>query len=217
MAPIISPFEFDEAVFYGESIQIMCHIPKGDMPLVLTWSFRNEPIKKNDNIVITKVGHRSAILSIPAATERHSGNYTCTASNTVASTNHTAMLNVQGTFLIMFYCVLIFFLLNLPLPVPPHIVPLVTEELVFAGESVQLNCHVSKGDQPLTITWSFHGKELSSHQGISTMKIGQRTSLLTISSATASHSGEYSCHAFNHAGQTVHSTVINVHGIPIVS
>ncbi|XP_062527446.1 cell adhesion molecule Dscam2 isoform X20 [Bombyx mori] len=104
--------------------------------------------------------------------------------------------------------------LELQVMVPPHIVPLVTEELVFAGESVQLNCHVSKGDQPLTITWSFHGKELSSHQGISTMKIGQRTSLLTISSATASHSGEYSCHAFNHAGQTVHSTVINVHVPP---
>lgn len=46
-----------------------------------------------------------------------------------------------------------------------------------------------------------------------TTKIGQRTSLLTIPSATASHSGEYSCHAQNPAGLALHSTTVNVHGI----
>lgn len=105
MAPIISPFEFDDAIFYGESIQVMCNIPKGDMPLQLTWLFQNRPIKSNDAVTITKVGARSSILAFPAVTERHSGNYTCTASNIVASTNHTAMLNVQGTHLFcMFSC-----------------------------------------------------------------------------------------------------------------
>lgn len=108
---------------------------------------------------------------------------------------------------------MIYFCLNVSSPVPPHIVPFMAEESVFAGESVQLTCHVSKGDTPLTITWSFHGQELSSHQGIATMKIGPRTSLLTINSATASHSGEYSCNAVNHAGLTSYSAKINVHGI----
>lgn len=97
VAPIISPFEFDEAVFYGESIQVMCHIPKGDMPLTLVWSLRGRPVHKSDAITVTKMGDRSSILAIAAVTEKHSGNYTCTASNTVASTNHTATLNVQGT------------------------------------------------------------------------------------------------------------------------
>ncbi|XP_050346768.1 cell adhesion molecule Dscam2 isoform X8 [Nymphalis io] len=104
--------------------------------------------------------------------------------------------------------------LELQVMVPPHIVPFVAEEPVFAGESVQLTCHVSKGDTPLTVSWSFHGKELSSHEGITTMKIGHRTSLLTISSATASHSGEYTCHALNEAGLAVHSTTVNVHVPP---
>ncbi|KPI92826.1 Down syndrome cell adhesion molecule-like protein CG42256 [Papilio xuthus] len=193
VAPIISPFEFDEAVFYGESIQVMCHIPKGDMPLTLKWLFRDRPLESSSAVTVTKVGHRSSILAIPSVTEKNSGNYTCTASNTVASTNHTAILNVQ---------------------VPPHIVPFDAEEPVFAGESVQLNCHINKGDAPIAITWSFHGKDLSSHQGITTMKIGQRTSLLTIASATASHSGEYACHASNHAGLAVHSTLVNVHAMP---
>ncbi|XP_052739465.1 cell adhesion molecule Dscam2 isoform X5 [Bicyclus anynana] len=104
--------------------------------------------------------------------------------------------------------------LELQVMVPPHIVQFEAEEPVFAGESVQLTCHVSKGDTPLAITWSFHGKELSSHEGITTTKIGQRTSLLTISIATASHSGEYSCHASNRAGLAVHSTTVNVHVPP---
>ncbi|XP_069356505.1 cell adhesion molecule Dscam1 isoform X31 [Maniola hyperantus] len=104
--------------------------------------------------------------------------------------------------------------LELQVMVPPHIVQFEAEEPVFAGESVQLTCHVSKGDTPLAITWSFHGKELSSHEGIMTTKIGQRTSLLTISSAMASHSGEYSCHASNKAGLAVHSTSVNVHVPP---
>lgn len=97
VAPIISAFEFDEAVFYGESIQVMCHIPKGDMPIRFTWLFRNRPLEKNDAVIVTKMGDRSSILAIPSVSERNTGNYTCTASNMVASTNHTAKLNVQGT------------------------------------------------------------------------------------------------------------------------
>lgn len=116
MAPIISPFEFDEAVFYGESIQVMCHVPKGDMPLNFTWFFQDKPIKKTDAVVITKLGARSIILAIPAATEKQSGNYTCTASNIVASTNHTATLNVQGTLVtfVCYHCFVYFYLFVYP-------------------------------------------------------------------------------------------------------
>lgn len=112
---MISPFEFDEAIFYGESIQIMCHIPKGDMPLSLTWSFKDQPLKKSDDVIITNVGVRSSILAIPAATEKHSGNYTCTASNTVARTNHTAVLNVQGTSITIVLFILFIYIYICPL------------------------------------------------------------------------------------------------------
>lgn len=84
---------------------------------------------------------------------------------------------------------------------------------MFAGESVQLNCHVSKGDLPLDIKWHFHGFEnTSSHLGILTTKMTSRTSFLSIAAATASHSGNYTCVAANSAGSTNHSTVLNVHG-----
>lgn len=114
MAPIISAFEFDEAVFFGESIQVMCHIPKGDMPIKLKWLFRDRPLEKKDGVIVTKVGDRSSILAIPSVTEKHTGNYTCTASNIVASTNHTAKLNVQGT---QTYCVLCIFFVYFIFPI----------------------------------------------------------------------------------------------------
>lgn len=96
----------------------------------------------------------------------------------------------------------------------PYIVPFEADESVFAGESVQLNCHVSKGDLPVDIKWHFHGFENtdSSHLGILTTKMTSRTSFLSIAAAGAGHSGTYTCVANNHAGAANHSTVLNVHG-----
>ena len=84
---------------------------------------------------------------------------------------------------------------------------------MFAGEPVQLNCHVSKGDLPLDIKWHFYGLEnTSSHLDIMTNKMTSRTSFLSIPAVTASHSGNYTCVATNRAGSTNHSTSLNVHG-----
>lgn len=102
---------------------------------------------------------------------------------------------------------------SLILSVLPHIMPFDVEEELNTGDSVQLNCHVSKGDKPLKITWSFHGKELSSHMGITTTKISDRSSLLTISSVMAAHNGNYTCTATNAAGSASHTTPLHVNGI----
>lgn len=101
----------------------------------------------------------------------------------------------------------------------PHIIPFDVEEDVNTGDSVQLNCHVSKGDKPLKITWNFHGEELSSHMGITTTKIGDRSSILTIVSVMAAHSGNYTCTAQNAAGTVSYTAVVHVNGtnMPILS
>jgi hypothetical protein len=94
----------------------------------------------------------------------------------------------------------------------PHIIPFDVEEEVNTGDSVQLNCHVSKGDKPLKITWNFHGEELSSHMGITTTKVGDRSSILTIISVMAAHSGNYTCTAQNVAGTASYTAMIHVNG-----
>lgn len=110
----------------------------------------------------------------------------------------------------------IYILPNLKFPVftavKPFITPFGFEENNFAGGAVQVNCFVSQGDSPLKIHWSFHGATLSTHLGMSTSRIGERTSLLTIDSLMAAHSGNYTCTAENAAGSTSYTTNLVVSG-----
>jgi hypothetical protein len=96
--------------------------------------------------------------------------------------------------------------------VVPYITPFGFEGEANSGDSVQLTCYVAKGDTPLTISWSFQGEDLSTHVGIVTTKIGARTSLLTIASVVAGHSGEYTCTARNAGGVASHSAPLLVNG-----
>lgn len=104
-----------------------------------------------------------------------------------------------------------FFLLS-PYAVRPLITPFAFEEKNFAGETVQVTCFVAKGDLPLKITWSFHGEELSSHMGMSTARMGDRSSFLVIEAMMAAHSGNYTCTAENAAGTTSHTASLFVSG-----
>ena len=48
--------------------------------------------------------------------------------------------------------------------------------------------------------------------GVTTMKVGGRSSILSITSATHGHSGEYTCDATNAAGKQRYSASLTVHG-----
>lgn len=91
--------------------------------------------------------------------------------------------------------------------------PFEIEESVFYGESVQMTCHVSKGDRPISISWTFEGQDLSSVSGIKTLKMAEQTSFLSIALVTGSHSGNYTCIARNKAGEHRHTTSLHVNGI----
>lgn len=94
----------------------------------------------------------------------------------------------------------------------PHINPFAFEEEANSGDSVQLTCHVSKGDLPLTIKWLHNNKQMYSHLGVMSNKIGDRISLLTIAHVKDQNSGEYKCRAENAAGSTNYTTTLFVNG-----
>jgi len=95
----------------------------------------------------------------------------------------------------------------------PYIIPFSFDGEANSGDNAQLTCHVSKGDRPLQISWSFHGRELSSHMGLTTTKIGDSISVLVIASVTAGHSGNYTCTARNPAGVANHTATLQVNGM----
>ena len=97
--------------------------------------------------------------------------------------------------------------------VPPELIPLTFgKEVVDEGYFAQLSCIAMAGDEPLTISWTFHGQDISSDLGIVTTPIGSRGSMLIISSVGHRHSGEYTCTAKNEAGAKSETALLKVNG-----
>ena len=83
------------------------------------------------------------------------------------------------------------------------------------GDFAQISCIVTSGDQPLTISWSFHGDGSESDapdNGITTTNLGTRMSLLVIEEVKHTHQGHYTCQAKNNAGISSYSTQLKVNG-----
>ena len=87
------------------------------------------------------------------------------------------------------------------------------KDIFDEGMLAQLMCTVAAGDEPLVITWSFHGNNISSDSGIMTSNFGSKTSILMIQSVTHSHRGMYTCLAKNPAGSTTSTAELKVNGV----
>nr|XP_024214185.1 Down syndrome cell adhesion molecule-like protein Dscam2 isoform X34 [Halyomorpha halys] len=187
--PFVRPME-KKAIVAGETLVVTC--PYAGYPIdSIIWERdgRALPINRKQ-----KVFPNGTLIIENLERLSDQATYTCVVKNSQGYTS-------RGT-------------LDVQVMVLPHINPFDLDDEVNNGDSVQLNCHVSKGDKPLTISWSFHGEELSSHMGIETAKWGDRSSILTITSAMAAHSGNYTCTATNRAGSTNYTTSIHVNVPP---
>ena len=95
----------------------------------------------------------------------------------------------------------------------PVIVPFsFGQEIVNQGDFAQLACAVSRGDRPLSITWSLKGAIINSDPTLTTTMLGTQTSILMISSVDYTHIGVYTCRAENPAGVTSYSAELKVNG-----
>ena len=96
----------------------------------------------------------------------------------------------------------------------PEIIPFsFGKDVVNQGEFTQLTCVVSKGDKPLTITWSLKGDIINSDPTLTTTMLGSQASMLVITAVDYQHSGVYTCRAENAAGIATYSAELTVNGI----
>lgn len=99
--------------------------------------------------------------------------------------------------------------------VPPKVLPFsFGDEAMSAGNMAQIQCIVTEGDSPLQIAWTMQGSEVSSgkHRGVSTLRVGEKSSLLIIESVTAEDSGLYTCTVSNKGGIVKYETELVVNG-----
>ena len=100
-----------------------------------------------------------------------------------------------------------------PILEPPQILPLSFGAAILDdGGFAQVSCIVTKGDQPLKISWSFHGNSISSDLGITTMPMGPSGSALLIPTVGHRHRGNYTCKAANSAGTRFQTVELKVNG-----
>ena len=96
---------------------------------------------------------------------------------------------------------------------PPDLQPLsFGRNLKNEGDFAQVSCIVSEGYEPLVLSWTFHGQDISSDLGITTMSMGTRGSALIIQSVGHRHRGNYSCQAKNSAGTKFKTIELKVNG-----
>lgn len=81
-----------------------------------------------------------------------------------------------------------------------------------SGDAASVLCSITKGDFPVDFTWLLNGRRVVNDDYISIMRSNKRTSQLSIDSVQAEHAGVYVCIAHNKAGNSSHSTSLQVNG-----
>lgn len=85
-------------------------------------------------------------------------------------------------------------------------------EEFLEGDFAQSNCVLRKGDKPIVISWLFNGLPLTNSEDVEIVKMGSRSSILTIEPVTGQNQGNYTCVASNPAGSMAVHTVLKVNG-----
>uniref|UniRef100_A0A182NQ64 Down syndrome cell adhesion molecule-like protein Dscam2 n=1 Tax=Anopheles dirus TaxID=7168 RepID=A0A182NQ64_9DIPT len=174
--PVIEPFSFPKIMKVGGRAQLTCSVSAGDMPIYFSWKKDGSPIAQ-DLHVSEKKEEFFSLLVLKDITARHSGRYTCFATNTAAQTNYTAELLVQ---------------------VPPSWTHEPHDVAIVLGRPIALACEADGFPQP-KITW-FRGKGKLSTDFHS---IPSKNNSLSINYATSPDAGYYMCEAANGIGNSL--------------
>ncbi|XP_046813663.1 Down syndrome cell adhesion molecule-like protein Dscam2 isoform X11 [Vespa crabro] len=182
-----------KAIVAGETLRVTC--PVAGYPIEsIVWERdtrvlpinRKQKVFPNGTLIIENVERMS-----------DQATYTCVARNAQG-------YSARGT-------------LEVQVMVAPQIIPFdFGDESANWGELVSVTCSITKGDQPLDISWAFNGTPIETNHG-SDVVVGstnKKNSVLTIESVAARHAGEYTCSASNRAGAASHTALLTVNVAP---
>ncbi|GAB0100349.1 Down syndrome cell adhesion molecule-like protein Dscam2 [Sergentomyia squamirostris] len=161
----------------GEDLHLKC--PVAGYPIEEIHWERNGRELPDD--IRQKVQPDGSLVISPVQKTDDSGTYTCWARN---KQGHSARRSGEVTVI-----------------VPPIIEPFSFQDGLAEGMRTRTVCGVSRGDAPLTLRWLKDGEPLPLLLGANVTSLDQYSSLLSIPSLSASHSGDYTCVATNPAAE----------------
>lgn len=90
------------------------------------------------------------------------------------------------------------------------------DEPTNTGDTVGIQCVANKGDLPVEIRWVQNASPIvSGENGITILKLNQKTSSLNINSVEGMHRGIFKCIVSNKAGIAEHSSELKVNGLSL--
>lgn len=93
--PVIDPFNFPKNLQEGGRAQVSCSVSSGDMPVYFSWHKDGASIPLSLQVVEKKEEFYT-LLIFKDITSRHSGKYTCFATNSAAKISSSAEMLVKG-------------------------------------------------------------------------------------------------------------------------
>ncbi|KAJ8873587.1 hypothetical protein PR048_024405 [Dryococelus australis] len=181
--PRIGAFHFSPNLDAGMRTLLPCSIVSGDFPISITWRKDGEPLSQELDVQ-EKRDEFASTLVFRRLGAKHSGNYTCTASNAAATAEYTASLTVR---------------------VPPHWVREPEDVSALSTQPAILHCLAGGHPHP-TISWlRGTGDQLSEHTPLvpgPNIVVFENSSVL-IREVDPSYEGHYICEAGNGIGGTI--------------
>ncbi|KAK0088951.1 hypothetical protein PV325_010139, partial [Microctonus aethiopoides] len=176
----------------GETLRLKC--PVAGYPIdEIKWERGGRELPDN---LRQKVMSDGTLMVSSVQKEADTGTYTCWARN---KQGHSARRSGDVTVI-----------------VPPKISPFAADRDLHLDERTSLTCSVTRGDQPVRITWLKDGRSLGPSERVSITNVDQFNSMLMIEKLSPDHNGNYSCVASNPAAEVSHTQQLVVHVPPII-
>ncbi|XP_044018828.1 Down syndrome cell adhesion molecule-like protein Dscam2 isoform X31 [Aphidius gifuensis] len=188
--PQILPFGFgDEPVNSGDAVSVTCSISKGDVPLEISWTLNNEPLKEDHDDIAISNRKRQSMLSIDSVAAKHSGLYECKASNNAGSAIHRASLTVN---------------------VPPRWILEPTDKAFAQGSDARVECKADGFPKP-QVTWKRAAGDTPGDYTdlkLNNPDISVEDGTLSINNIQKTNEGYYLCEAVNGIGSGLSAVIL---------
>ncbi|KAF8765095.1 Titin like protein [Argiope bruennichi] len=189
--PKIKPFHFSEALEQDMRTAVMCVVVGGDSPFEFKWFKDGRPLpSERGYFSVQSLDEFTSILTIKKLDPDSNGNYTCRATNSMASDEKFAILMMKGTR-------------------PPRIKPFHFSGELSEGLRTAVMCVIIDGGKPFDFKWFKDGEPLIPQRGhFSVQSFDEFTSILTIEQLNSESNGNYTCRVTNVAGKDEKSDVL---------